>query len=87
MFCNTILLGMQRLNFSGINGSFCPSCIPPEYQRNGYDMIAAGDWGSLIAQYGIQSVIIFIIALLGLHLISKAFEDYYRRKRHEKHDK
>jgi hypothetical protein len=87
MFYNTTLIGKELLEYERINASLCRICIVPEYQRNGYDMIAQGDWRSLVIQYGFTSLCIFISALLILHCLNLAIDDHYRRKRSENNNK
>lgn len=45
-------------------------------------MIARGDYWDLLTHYGLQSVVIFIVVLLGLHLFHEYMTLYFRRKYH-----
>ena len=65
---------MQPLDFSMIT-------TVPTPALSGYDLIALGDWSGLIAQYGLRSVIIAIVAFVCLRLYRRALEEYYAKKR------
>ena len=51
-----------------------PIQTPPP---TGYDLIAQGNYAQFIGQYGIQSVCIFIVALLGFHALRLYLDGYF----------